>query len=118
MIFNDSEIEELKRINIYVDKREYATDELWAIIKTNKKINKELYDKIWYNVFGPPTSIRWATPEQRKMWPPEIKKDDIVECPRCKGKLRIMKDDNGEEYYKCEICKYVSYIIHVEEKEK
>ena len=77
MNFNDNEIEELKKLNIYVDKREYSTDELWAIInkKGKNKIDKELCDKIWFEVFGPPTSIRWATPEQRKMWPKVIKKE-------------------------------------------
>ena len=120
MIFSDSEIEELIKAEVFVDKREYSTDELWTIInKTNRKIiSKELYDNIWFNVFGPPTSIRWATPEQRKMWPPEIKKEDIVKCPRCRGKLKILKDDNEEEYYKCEICQYASYIIQAEKKDK
>ena len=80
------------------------------------KCGSDLYYNMFYCVYGPPTSIRWATPEQRKMWPPEIKKEDIVECPRCNGKLKIMQDENKEEYYKCQNCRYVSYIIQSKRK--
>lgn len=117
MIFENNEIEELKKLNIYVDNREYSTDEVYKLLDF-VKFGSDLYYKMWYFVFGPPTSIRWATPEQRKMWPPEIKKEDIVECPRCNGKLKILKDEDGKEYYKCETCKYVSYIIQAEKKNK
>ena len=111
MKFSKEDIDYFNKKGIPIDNREYSTDEIFRLLDF-VDFHSELRDNMWYFVFGPPTSIRWATPEQRKLWPPEIKKEDISCCPNCNSKLIILSD-NKYEYYACtnEKCKYKSYII-------
>lgn len=114
MKFEIKEIEKFNEIGIPIDNRIYSTKEVF-FLNSFVKCSSDLHFKMHFFVYGPPTSIRWATQEQRKMWPSEIKKEDIVDCPICKGKLEI-KNDGKYEYYKClsEKCDYLSYIINRE----
>ena len=111
MKFSKEEIDFLNQKGIPIDEREYSTDEIFRLegfVESDLKLSKEMH---WF-VFGPPTSIRFATPEQRKNWPKVIKKEDIKECPLCKNNLEIL-NDNKYQYYNCTNleCNYKSYII-------
>lgn len=117
MFFNSIEIEELKELEIYVDKREYSTGELWVILyKVGKdKINEELYNKIKHEIYGPPIVTKWTS---KNLIPKYIKKENVKTCPQCNDELQIIKDMENEELYKCKKCKYSSYIIKNEIEEK
>lgn len=111
MKFNKEDINYFNKKDIPIDNREYSTSEVFKLLDF-VDFNSELRDSMWYFVFGPPISIRWATLEQRKLWSPEIKKEDILSCPCCSEKLQIF-NDNRYQYYDCtnEKCYYKSYII-------
>lgn len=114
MRFSKEEIDYFNKKDIPIDCREYATNEVSKLIDF-VDFNSELNKKMWFEVFGPPTSIRWASLEQRKMWPKEIKKEDITNCPYRNGKLEIL-NDKKYQFYNCtnKKCDYKSYIIDKE----
>ena len=114
MKFSKKEIKMFNKKNIQIDERKYATEEIFYLLNF-VDFNSALQKNMWFEVFGPSTSIRWATEEQRKCWPQNINKEDITECPKCKNKLEI-KRDKTYVYYKCEdtVCNYISYIINKE----
>ena len=111
MRFSKEEIDYFNKKDIPIDCREYATNEVLKLTDF-VDFNSELRKDMWFEVFGPPTSIRWASPEQRKMWPKEVKKEDITNCPYCNEKLEIF-NDKKYQYYNCTNNKhgYKSYII-------
>lgn len=41
-----------------------------------------------------------------------MKKEMIRYCPDCKtGRLILVKDENGKDFYKCENCSYTNHVI-------
>lgn len=111
MKFSKEEIDYFNKKDIPIDCREYSTNEVLKLTDC-VAFDSKIYKDMWFEVFGPPTSIRWATSEQRKMWPKEVKKEDITRCPYCNEKLEII-NDKKYQYYNCtnKECNYKSYII-------
>lgn len=110
MKFNKEEIKILNSIGIPADEREYSTEELFSFLDVKELEDyKDLHNSIRENAHH---AGKKNLP--KKIVKEYVSKKDIKECPICRGYLKLHEDYNGREYYNCDQCTYISYIVKTE----